>query len=62
MSSIGLFVLTRAVDSVVRLANYEEKVFAGSKEFEDELVRLVFSFIGWPASEAFDALQPNQFD
>ena len=47
LSSIGLFVLTRAVDSVVRLANYEEKDFVGSKEFEDELVRLVFSFIGW---------------
>lgn len=54
LSPIGLFVLTRAVDSVVRLANYEEKDFAGSQEFEDELVRLVFSFIGWPAPDAFD--------
>jgi hypothetical protein len=51
LSPIGLYVLTRAVDSVVRTANYEGMEFRQSKEFEDELMRLVFSFLGWPLDD-----------
>lgn len=40
-SPVGLFILTRAVDSVVRLAAYEQASFLHSREFEDDLVRLV---------------------
>jgi AcrR family transcriptional regulator len=40
-SPIGLFVLTRAVDSVVRAATYEDAKFIGSRTFEDELTRMV---------------------
>lgn len=40
-SRIGLFVLTRAVDGVIRTATYEGADFVGSDAFEDELLRLV---------------------
>ncbi len=54
-SPIGLFILTRAVDSVVRLATYEKAVFLHEREFEDDLVCLVEGYflrreIGDPAS------------
>jgi AcrR family transcriptional regulator len=42
---IGLFVLTRAVDSVIRAATYENVEFVHSPAFEDELARLVRGFL-----------------
>lgn len=44
-SAIGLFVLTRAVDSVVRAATYEDAKFISSPEFEDELTRMVTGYL-----------------
>lgn len=43
-SPIALFILTRAVDGVVRAATYEDAKFIGSREFEDELTRLVTGY------------------
>jgi AcrR family transcriptional regulator len=54
-SSIGMFVLTRAVDSVIRAATYEGVAFLGSAEFEDELVRLVSGYFALPAGGAATA-------
>jgi AcrR family transcriptional regulator len=45
LSPIALFVLTRAVDSVVRAATYEDAKFIGSREFEDELTRMVMAYL-----------------
>lgn len=47
-SPIALFVLTRAVDSVVRAATYEDAKFIASQEFEDELTRLVLAYVTAP--------------
>lgn len=44
-SPISLFILTRAVDSVVRAATYEDAPYLGTRAFEDELVRLVNSYL-----------------
>ena len=44
-SPIALFILTRAVDSVVRAATYEDAKFIASREFEDELTRLVMGYL-----------------
>jgi AcrR family transcriptional regulator len=46
LSSIGRFVLVRAVDSVIRAASYEGVGFLGSRAFEDELVRLIHGYLG----------------
>jgi hypothetical protein len=43
-SPIALFVLTRAVDGVVRAATYENASFIASREFEDELTRMVTGY------------------
>jgi hypothetical protein len=43
-SPIGMFVLTRAADSVIRSATYEGVSFISSAAFEDELVRLVSGY------------------
>lgn len=48
-SPIGLFVLTRAVDGVIRTATYEGVDFLGAPAFEDELVRLVTGYFAAPA-------------
>lgn len=45
-SAIGLYVLTRAVDSVIRTAAYENVAFLRERAFEDELVRLVYGYLG----------------
>jgi AcrR family transcriptional regulator len=45
-SRMSLFILTRAVDGVIRTASYEGVAFLASREFEDELVRLVYGFLG----------------
>ena len=47
-SEVGLFVLTQAVDSVVRTATYGNVSFLASQEFEDELVRLIIGFVMTP--------------
>ena len=47
-SPIGMFVLTRAVDSVIRSATYEGVSFISSPAFEDELVRLVSGYFALP--------------
>ena len=44
-SEIGMFVITRAVDSVIRTATYEAVPFLESREFEDELIRLVHGYL-----------------
>ena len=44
-SPIALFVLTRAVDSVVRAATYEDAKFIASPEFEDELTHMVWAYL-----------------
>jgi AcrR family transcriptional regulator len=51
-SQIGLFVLTRAIDSVIRTATYEAVPFLKSPEFEDELLRLVRGFLGVGGADA----------
>lgn len=48
LSAISFFVVTRAVDSVVRAATYEDAKFIGSQEFEDELTTLVLNFVAPP--------------
>lgn len=47
-SHIGLFVLTRAVDGVIRTATYEGVDFLMSPTFEDELTRLVMGYFSTP--------------
>jgi AcrR family transcriptional regulator len=47
-SPIGMFVLTSAVDSVIRAATYEGVSFISSMAFEDELVRLVSGYFALP--------------
>ena len=42
----SLFVLTRAVNGVLRAAAQEESPYLGTEEFEDNLVRLVQSYLG----------------
>lgn len=44
-SPIQLYILTRAVDSVIRAAHYESVAFLHEAAFEDELVRLATSFL-----------------
>lgn len=46
LSSIGRFVLVRAVDSVIRSASYEGVAFLTSRAFEDALVRLIYGYLG----------------
>jgi AcrR family transcriptional regulator len=47
-SPVGLFVITRAIDGVVRTATYDAVPFLESREFEDELLRLVRSYLEAP--------------
>ena len=44
-SEVGLFIITRAIDSVIRTATYEAVPFLESREFEDELLRLVKGYL-----------------
>jgi AcrR family transcriptional regulator len=44
-SDIGLFIITRAIDGVIRTATYEAVPFLESREFEDELLRLVKGYL-----------------
>lgn len=44
-SPLALFVLTRAVDGVVRAATYEDAKFIASQEFEDELTHMVWTYL-----------------
>ena len=44
-SDVGLFVITCAVDSVIRTATYEAVPFLHSRAFEDELLRLVQGYL-----------------
>jgi len=52
LSPIALFVLTRAVDSVVRAATYEDAKFIASEEFEDELTHMVLGYFREPNAPA----------
>ena len=45
LTPAGVFVLTRAVNGVLRATTEEESPLLGTKEFEDELVRLVRNFL-----------------
>lgn len=45
VSPIALFVLTRAVDGVVRAATYEDAKFIASADFEDELTHVVLGLL-----------------
>lgn len=58
-SEIGLFVVTRAVDSVIRTATYEAVPFLESREFEDELLRLVRGFLGVGSESACPQTSPG---
>jgi AcrR family transcriptional regulator len=44
-SPVGMFVITRAVDSVIRSASYEGVAFLESREFEDEIARLIAAYL-----------------
>ena len=44
-SRIGVYVLTRAVDGVIRTATYENVDFSATPEFEDALMRLVMGYL-----------------
>ena len=48
LSPVALYVLTRAVDSVVRTAGYERVPFLREPAFEDEIVRLVHGYVAAP--------------
>lgn len=50
LSPIRLFVLTRAVDSVIRAATYEDAPFIADAAFEDELVSLIGGYVSAPAA------------
>lgn len=45
-SRVELYVLTRALDGIVRTAVYDGMDFVSSKDFEDSLLRLAFGFFG----------------
>jgi AcrR family transcriptional regulator len=45
LSPVALYVLTRTVDGLIRGATYEAVPFLHSTEFEDEVVRLITSFV-----------------
>jgi AcrR family transcriptional regulator len=45
LTPTGVWVLTRAVNGVLRSTTEEESALLGTKEFEDELVRLIRSFV-----------------
>lgn len=47
-SPVGMYVITRAIDSVIRAASYEHVPFLESRAFEDELVRLVRGYLTVP--------------
>ena len=47
-TEIGLYLLTRAVDSVIRTATYDEVPFLRDPAFEDEVVRLVQGYLSTP--------------
>ena len=47
-SDVGLFIITRAIDGVIRTATYEAVPFLESREFEDELLRLVKGYLAPP--------------
>lgn len=49
-SEVGLFIITRAIDGVIRTATYEAVPFLESREFEDELLRLVKGYLALPRS------------
>jgi AcrR family transcriptional regulator len=51
-SPIGLYVLTHAVDSVVRTATYDDAPFLRTRAFEDELVRLVRGYFAVAPAES----------
>jgi AcrR family transcriptional regulator len=55
-STIGLFVITRAIDNVIRTATYDAVPFLETREFEDELLRLVRGYLGVPE----EALAPRR--
>jgi hypothetical protein len=44
-SEVGMFVLTRAIDNVIRVAVYDGVPFLDSREFEDEMLRLVRGYL-----------------
>jgi AcrR family transcriptional regulator len=44
-SAIGMFVITRALDNVIRTATYDAVPFLDSREFEDELLKLVRGYL-----------------
>jgi AcrR family transcriptional regulator len=47
-SPVGLYVLTRAVDGVIRSATYENFEYLGSEAFEDEIIRLIAGYFSAP--------------
>lgn len=46
LSITAVFVLTRAVNGVLRATTEEDSVLLGTPEFEEQLVRLIRNFIG----------------
>jgi AcrR family transcriptional regulator len=58
-SRVGLYVLTRAVDAVIRAATYDQVDFIHSAEFEDELLRLVMGYFSdAPAADGAETTPP----
>ena len=48
LTPAGVFVITRAVNGVLRATTEEDSPFLATREFEDELVRLVRNFLAVP--------------
>lgn len=49
ISNASLFVITRAISGVLRAASQEQSPLLGTPEFENELVKLVKSYLAEPA-------------
>lgn len=51
ITATHLFVITRAVSGVLRAASQEQSPLLGTVEFENELVKLVYSYVAEPPQE-----------
>jgi hypothetical protein len=48
ITPVSLFVITRAISGVLRAASQEQSPLLGTLEFENELVKLVQSYVAEP--------------
>jgi AcrR family transcriptional regulator len=53
ITPVSLFVITRAINGVLRAASQEQSPLLGTLEFENELVKLVQSYVAEPPQTPF---------